>query len=108
MSSSISVGETTPKTRLRIYTSTDVARHTTKDDCWIIRDGKVYNVSDFVNDHPGGDDLILQWAGKDVSEIMTDSLSHDHSQSAYEILNAYLIGKIGPESTIVSEGRFRV
>ena len=104
MSSSVSTSETAVRTRLRIYTASDVTRHITRNDCWVIRNGRVYNVSDFVDDHPGGDDLILKWAGKDVSEIMNDVVSHDHSKSAYDMLNGYLIGKIGPESTIVSEG----
>ncbi|KAF8325775.1 oxidoreductase [Cantharellus anzutake] len=93
----------TSRARSRIYTLSDVAIHVTKDDCWVVRNGRVYNVSEFVNDHPGGDDLILQWAGKDVGDIMADSVSHGHSQSAYDMLSEYLIGKIGSESTTVNE-----
>ena len=46
----------------------------------------------FLDDHPGGGDLILKYGGKDVSDIMRDELSHLHSESAYEILDDYLIG----------------
>lgn len=91
------------KTKLRIYTAIDVARHTTKKDCWITRNGKVYNVSEFVNDHPGGDDLILQYAGKDIGDVMADSAEHEHSQSAYDMLGEYLVGKLGAVTTIVDE-----
>lgn len=95
---------TTVRTKLRIYTAADVAKHTTKDDCWVVRNGKVYNVSEFVADHPGGDDLILQYAGQDVGAIMADEVEHDHSQSAYEMLGEYLVGKIGQSAMIVREG----
>lgn len=94
---------TTVKTKLRIYTEADVAKHTAKKDCWAVRNGKVYNVSEFVADHPGGDDLILKYAGQDVGAIMKDASEHDHSQSAYEMLGEYLVGKIGAIATIVDE-----
>lgn len=48
---------------------------------------KVYDVTEFLEDHPGGGDLIEEYAGKDVSEIMDDEVSHAHSESAYEMMN---------------------
>ncbi|CAO3588816.1 unnamed protein product [Absidia cylindrospora] len=51
----------------KVYTSSQVASHTSADSCWIIYNGKVYDVTEFILDHPGGDDLILDYAGKDVT-----------------------------------------
>ncbi|WFC99468.1 4-hydroxysphinganine ceramide fatty acyl 2-hydroxylase [Malassezia yamatoensis] len=51
-------------------------------------------MTDFLEDHPGGDDLILEHAGKDVTEIMADPLSHEHSSSAYAMMNDFLIGTL--------------
>ncbi|KAF4739431.1 hypothetical protein FOZ63_000570, partial [Perkinsus olseni] len=49
-------------------TMDEVAKHTTKDDCWIVVNGKVYNVTDWLPKHPGGPDIILQHAGQDASD----------------------------------------
>lgn len=90
--------------RIRIYTAEDVASHTDASSCWISREGKVYDVTKFLNDHPGGDDLILHHAGKDVGEIMTDKLEHEHSDSAYSMLDEYIIGRVGTRESLVSDG----
>ncbi|KDQ60181.1 hypothetical protein JAAARDRAFT_32561 [Jaapia argillacea MUCL 33604] len=89
--------------RVRIYTAEDVAEHRTASSCWVTRNGKVYDVSAFLPDHPGGDDLILNHAGKDVGEIMKDSSEHDHSDSAYDMLDEYAIGRVGSGEVSVSD-----
>eukprot|EP00467_Chlorarachnion_reptans_P022930 CAMPEP_0114527256 /NCGR_PEP_ID=MMETSP0109-20121206/23509_1 /TAXON_ID=29199 /ORGANISM="Chlorarachnion reptans, Strain CCCM449" /LENGTH=567 /DNA_ID=CAMNT_0001709189 /DNA_START=1 /DNA_END=1704 /DNA_ORIENTATION=+ len=47
----------------------EVARHNREGDAWIVVDEKVYDVSDFLDAHPGGRLVILKEAGKDASEI---------------------------------------
>jgi len=44
-----------------------VARHHTRSDLWIIIHGKVYDLSSFLDIHPGGDQILLQYAGKSLS-----------------------------------------
>ncbi|PPQ75994.1 hypothetical protein CVT26_005946 [Gymnopilus dilepis] len=89
--------------RIRIYTAEDVADHAEPSSCWVSRAGKVYDVTSFLRDHPGGDDLILQYAGKDVEEVMRDKLEHEHSDSAYSMLDEYVIGRLGNAQSIVRE-----
>ncbi|GBE87411.1 oxidoreductase [Sparassis latifolia] len=89
--------------RVRIYTLEDVAAHSSPSSCWVTRDGKVYDVTNFLPDHPGGDDLLLSYAGRDVGAIMKDSSQHDHSDSAYDMLDECIIGRIGSEADIVRE-----
>jgi len=90
--------------RIRIYTTEDVAAHTQPSSCWVSRAGKVYDVSGFLSDHPGGDDLILAHAGKDIEELMKDRLEHEHSESAYSMLDEYVIGRLGTKESIVRDG----
>jgi|EP01047_Picozoa_sp_COSAG01_P031296 L-lactate dehydrogenase (cytochrome) len=43
----------------------EIARHTTKDDCWVVVEGVAYDVTSFLPDHPGGAGIILEAAGRD-------------------------------------------
>lgn len=55
------------KTVLSSYSKNDVSEHDTKDDCWTIIDSSVYNISSYVQGHPGGDN-ILSACGVDATE----------------------------------------
>ncbi|GAA5942715.1 fatty acid alpha-hydroxylase [Sporobolomyces koalae] len=90
--------------RNRIYTAEDVATHTSASDCWVTYQGKVYDVTAFLEDHPGSDELILQFAGKDVEEAMEDPMEHSHSDSAYQVLNEYQVGRIVSGESITDPG----
>ncbi|CAK9112673.1 Cytochrome b2 [Durusdinium trenchii] len=45
----------------------ELEKHKAADDCWIAINGEVYNVTDFLGDHPGGKKAILMYAGKDAT-----------------------------------------
>jgi len=50
------------------YTLDDVAKHNTEKDCWVVVNGQVLDVTNFLPEHPGGKKSILLFAGKDASE----------------------------------------
>ncbi|KIY45039.1 oxidoreductase [Fistulina hepatica ATCC 64428] len=89
--------------RIRIYTEKDVAAHNSAGSCWVSRGGKIYDVTAFLVDHPGGDDIVLQHAGQAVDDVMRDPEEHEHSEAAYDILAEYMIGKLGTAETIIDE-----
>ncbi|ODV77240.1 Inositolphosphorylceramide-B hydroxylase [Suhomyces tanzawaensis NRRL Y-17324] len=73
---------------LPLLSTEQVSKHSTPKDCWVtLYNRKVYDVTDFLEEHPGGADLIYPYAGKDITQIMADTLSHEHSESAYEMLD---------------------
>jgi len=49
------------------YTMEDVTKHTAPDDCWVVINRKVCDLSKFKDEHPGGVGVITNFAGKDVS-----------------------------------------
>jgi len=50
------------------YTMEEVAKHNTEQDCWVVVNDNVMNVTSFLPDHPGGVLAIVTFAGKDASE----------------------------------------
>lgn len=45
----------------------EVAKHNSRGSCWVIINGKVYDVTGFLDEHPGGASIILQYGGKDAT-----------------------------------------
>lgn len=61
---------------------------------------KVYDITDFLDSHPGGGDLILEYGGKDITDILKDEVSHIHSEAAYEILDDSLVGFVATDGVM--------
>jgi 4-hydroxysphinganine ceramide fatty acyl 2-hydroxylase len=89
--------------RVRIFDVDELSSHASSSSCWISYKGKVFDVTRFLPDHPGGDDIMLKYAGQDVENVMKDESEHDHSESAYDILDEHLIGRLGCTENIVRD-----
>ncbi|CEP09878.1 hypothetical protein [Parasitella parasitica] len=73
------------------FTVEEVAKHRIDTDCWIIIHGKVYDVTNFLQEHPGGKKVLLKAAGEDASK----SFDAFHNPSVLQTLAAkYEIGQI--------------
>ena len=72
------------------YSVEDVRKHASREDAWVVIDGKVYDVSPFVEDHPGGDS-ILNHVGGDASAGFHGPQHPDH---VLETVRKYLIGRL--------------
>ena len=51
---------------MQTFTLAEVATHNKKTDCWVVVHGKVYDITSFLAEHPGGRRLPLKFAGKDA------------------------------------------
>ncbi|KAK0252811.1 hypothetical protein LTR91_013364 [Friedmanniomyces endolithicus] len=49
-------------------TGEEIAKHNSRESCWVIVDGRAYDVTEFLPEHPGGPKIILKYAGKDATE----------------------------------------
>ena len=47
----------------------ELAKHNTQEDCWIAVHGKVFNVTPYLDFHPGGVEELMKGAGKDATAI---------------------------------------
>ncbi|KAG8092291.1 hypothetical protein GUJ93_ZPchr0012g19524 [Zizania palustris] len=75
----------------KVFGFEEVASHNVTKDCWIIIAGKVYDVTPFMDEHPGGDEVLLAVTGKDATNDFEDI---GHSESAREMMDKYHIGEI--------------
>lgn len=78
-----------------------VSFHNTANDAWVIYNGGVYDITIFLETHPGGADIILDKLGSDITEAIQglvngepSSALHQHSPFAFKLLSKYKIGQL--------------
>jgi L-lactate dehydrogenase (cytochrome) len=73
-----------------------VGQHDKDNDCWVVIHGKVYDLTKFLADHPGGSKVISKWAGTDA----TKAFSMVHSPDVVDMLPKGLcLGDVDPKTT---------
>lgn len=77
------------------YTTEEVALHNNPEDLWIIIHGHVYNLTSFLAEHPGGEEVLLELAGKDGTECF-DNIGH--SEEAKQLRKKFQIGEVTNQS----------
>ncbi|KAI4389517.1 hypothetical protein MLD38_001734 [Melastoma candidum] len=60
-----------------------------QNDCWLVIDGRVLNITKFLEEHPGGDVVLLEVAGNDSSK---EFHAVGHSKAAQNLLLKYQVG----------------
>lgn len=72
-------------------TYSEVSKHSTKKDLYVVIHDKVYNATTFVDEHPGGEEVLLDVGGQDATEAFEDV---GHSDEAREILEGLKVGTL--------------
>ena len=53
---------------MAVIEGAELAKHNSRQSCWLAIHGEVWDATDFLEQHPGGANLILKLAGKDASD----------------------------------------
>ena len=62
--------------------------------CLLIYNKQVFDVADFLDEHPGGAAFILDFQNKDITQIFHDDEYHEHSSTALSTMMKRKIGYI--------------
>ncbi|XP_074616755.1 cytochrome b5-like isoform X1 [Acropora palmata] len=80
----------------------EVKKHNSARSTWLVIHNQVFDVTTFLDEHPGGEEVLLEQAGGDSSESFEDV---GHSSDARELLMTYLIGELTDEDKIPSKSK---
>ncbi|KAL3278323.1 hypothetical protein HHI36_013654 [Cryptolaemus montrouzieri] len=85
---------------IKKFTRAEVKKHNDRTNTWIIIENKVCDVTKFLQEHPGGEEPLLEVAGKDGTKEFIDV---GHSSEARELMEKYVIGEIVDEEKTTTE-----
>jgi len=86
----------TPTGTLNLSNS-EIKTHNSKSDCWSIVNGNVYNLTSYVQNHPGGASVIANICGKDGSKAFINQ--HNSQSKPNNVLDSFLLGPLGASIT---------
>ncbi|XP_048218964.1 cytochrome b5 isoform X2 [Perognathus longimembris pacificus] len=79
---------------VKYYTLEEIAQHKTSKSTWVILHHKVYDLTKFLEEHPGGEEVLREQAGGDATENFEDV---GHSTDARELSKTFIIGELHPD-----------
>lgn len=74
------------------YTWEEVAQHNAESSAWVYIGNTVYDITPWLDRHPGGKEILLLTAGRDVSDLFVTY--HPFTDRAAEVLGKYKIGEV--------------
>ncbi len=85
-----------------LFSLSEVSKHNSENDCWMIIDNKVYDVTSYFNSHPGGTNELLKGCGKDATTLYDTKDKNPgvaHSETARSLFSSYYIGDLNSQIT---------
>lgn len=81
-----------------------ISQHASIDSCWLLIDGKVYDVTSYLRLHPGGQPIVLPFCGADATSAFgTKAGQGSHSSFATEQLDTFYIGDFNMILTVPAD-----
>ncbi|XP_068117840.1 cytochrome b5 type B [Hyperolius riggenbachi] len=77
-----------------LYTREEVQQRNSGKNVWLVIHDRVYDVTSFLEEHPGGEEVLFEQAGGDATESFEDV---GHSVDAREMLKQYYVGDLHPD-----------
>uniref|UniRef100_A0A1D5NYX6 Cytochrome b5 n=2 Tax=Phasianinae TaxID=9072 RepID=A0A1D5NYX6_CHICK len=85
--------------RGRYYRLEEVQKHNNSQSTWIIVHHRIYDITKFLDEHPGGEEVLREQAGGDATENFEDV---GHSTDARALSETFIIGELHPETLITT------
>ncbi|KAI1285304.1 Cytochrome b5 [Halotydeus destructor] len=79
---------------LKQFTLEEVSTHNDKKSAFLVIHDKVFDITKFADEHPGGEEVLYEQAGKDATESFEDV---GHSTDARDLMMTYLVGELVEE-----------
>ncbi|XP_067882975.1 cytochrome b5 reductase 4 [Heterodontus francisci] len=86
--------------RLLVVTEEELAQHNKKTDCWMCIRGMVYNVTPYLEYHPGGEEELMRGAGADGTELFNQIHNWVNFES---MLKECLVGRMASKPKAVAK-----
>jgi cytochrome b involved in lipid metabolism len=83
---------TSPSAPAGTFTAAEVAKHTSGTDCWSVVNNKVYDLTSYVSNHPGGANVIKAICGKDGTAAFSGQ--HGGASKPNNVLDGFLLGPL--------------
>ncbi|ELU12236.1 hypothetical protein CAPTEDRAFT_190853 [Capitella teleta] len=82
---------------VKVIRMSDVSVHSEADSCWMVVNDNVYDITQFLREHPGGEDVLLEHGGRDATEPFKEVA---HSEDASTTLQRFFIGILHEDDRI--------
>jgi len=72
------------------YSMAEVSTANSRDKCWTVIGGQVYDITPYIGSHPGGEQKVLKLCGKDGAQAFQNQ--HGGQNKPKNILDGFKIG----------------
>lgn len=80
--------------KIKTVTQTELSKHSDKKSCWMAIEGKVYDVTDYIDKHPGGEEHMLRGCGRDMTKSFQDKRKRGiFTKESEEEIQKYFVGE---------------